>query len=40
MKLTFSPEDEAFRKEIAGWLQNNLCDEFEPIRGSEMSGTE
>lgn len=32
MKLSFSPEDELFRAEVAGWLADNLCGEFEPIR--------
>jgi alkylation response protein AidB-like acyl-CoA dehydrogenase len=32
MKLTFSAADEQFRQEVAGWLEANLCGEFEPIR--------
>lgn len=32
MKLTFSAEDERFREEIAGWLQENLCGEFEHLK--------
>jgi len=32
MKLSFSPEDEQFREEIAAWLRDNLCGEFEQIR--------
>lgn len=32
MKLTFSPEDEAFREEVAGWLRSNLVGEFEVLR--------
>lgn len=32
MKLSFSAEDEQFRAEIAGWLADNLCDEFEQLR--------
>ncbi|WP_027949653.1 acyl-CoA dehydrogenase family protein [Haliea salexigens] len=32
MKLSFSPEDERFREEVAIWLADNLCGEFEPIR--------
>ncbi|MDP5063520.1 MAG: acyl-CoA dehydrogenase family protein [Haliea sp.] len=32
MKLSFSPEDERFREEVATWLAENLCGEFEPIR--------
>jgi len=32
MKLTFSPEDEAFRQSIAAWLAENLTGNFEKIR--------
>lgn len=32
MKLSFSPEDEAFREEIAGWLRDNLLGEFEQLK--------
>ena len=32
MKLSFSPEDEQFRQEIASWLQVNLTGEFEKLR--------
>ena len=32
MKLTFSPEDEAFREDIAAWLADNLGGEFEKTR--------
>ncbi len=32
MKLSFSPENEAFRAEIRQWLDENLCGEFEPLR--------
>ncbi len=32
MKLTFSSADELFREEIAGWLRDKLCGEFEPLR--------
>ena len=32
MKLSFSPEDEQFREEIAGWLREHLCGEFEKLR--------
>lgn len=32
MKLTFSPQDEAFRGEVAGWLRDNLVGEFEVLR--------
>ena len=32
MKLQFSAADEAFRAEIAGWLEAKLSGEFEVIR--------
>lgn len=32
MKLTFSKEDELFRKDIAAWLQANLVGEFEQLK--------
>jgi len=32
MKLQFSAEDEQFRAEVASWLKENLCGEFEKIR--------
>ena len=32
MKLSFSAEDEQFRQEIANWLAENLCGEFEQLR--------
>ena len=32
MKLSFSPEDEQFRKEIATWLADNLVGEFEQLK--------
>ena len=32
MKLSFSPENERFRKEIASWLAANLCGEFEVLK--------
>lgn len=32
MKLSFSPEDEAFREEIAAWLRANLVGEFEQLK--------
>ncbi len=32
MKLSFSPEDEKFREEIAGWLRDNLVGEFEQLK--------
>jgi len=33
MNLAFSPQDEAFRQEVAGWLAENLQGEFTPLRG-------
>ena len=32
MKISFSPEDEQFRKEVANWLKANLTGEFEQLR--------
>ena len=32
MKLSFSPEDEQFRAEVAGWLNDNLTGEFEKLK--------
>ncbi|NWL80514.1 acyl-CoA dehydrogenase [Pseudomonas taiwanensis] len=32
MKISFSEADEAFRREVAGWLADNLCGEFETLR--------
>lgn len=32
MKLSFSAEDEQFRTEVAAWLADNLCGEFEQVR--------
>jgi alkylation response protein AidB-like acyl-CoA dehydrogenase len=32
MKLSFSAEDEQFRAEVAGWLQDNLSGEFEKLK--------
>ncbi|RLQ23676.1 acyl-CoA dehydrogenase [Seongchinamella sediminis] len=32
MKLSFSPEDEQFREEVAGWLKANLVGEFEKLK--------
>ena len=40
MKLSFSAADEQFREEIAGWLADNLCGEFEQIRGRGGPGDE
>jgi alkylation response protein AidB-like acyl-CoA dehydrogenase len=40
LDLRFSPEDEAFRREIARWLRENLTGEFEAIRYRGGSGDE
>ena len=32
MKLSFSAADEAFREQVAAWLEVNLCGEYEDIR--------
>jgi alkylation response protein AidB-like acyl-CoA dehydrogenase len=32
MKLSFSPEDELFREEVAAWLNDNLTGEFEQLK--------
>lgn len=32
MKLSFSPEDELFREEVADWLQGNLIGEFAKLK--------
>ena len=32
MKLSFSPEDEKFRAEVARWLAENLVGEFEQLK--------
>ncbi len=32
MKLSFSPEDEQFRQEVASWLRENLGGEFEKLK--------
>lgn len=32
MQLRFTAEDEAFREQVASWLADNLCGDFEPIR--------
>jgi alkylation response protein AidB-like acyl-CoA dehydrogenase len=40
LDLRFSPEDEAFRREIARWLRENLTGEFEAIRFRGGSGDE
>jgi len=40
MDARFSKEDEAFRREIAGWLEQNLSGEFEVVRGRGGPGDE
>jgi alkylation response protein AidB-like acyl-CoA dehydrogenase len=40
MDARFSKEDEAFRREIAGWLKENLSGEFEVVRGRGGPGDE
>jgi len=40
LKTGFSEEDEAFRREIAGWLEDNLCGAFSSIRGRGGPGDE
>ncbi len=40
MNTRFSAEDEAFRKEIAGWLDANLSGEFAELRGRGGPGDE
>ena len=40
MDTRFSDEDEQFRKEIAGWLGDNLTGEFEVVRGRGGPGDE
>ena len=38
MDLRFTEEDEAFRREIAGWLEDNLVGEFAKLRGRGGGG--
>ena len=40
MHLHFSGEDEAFRREIAGWLEHELGGPFAALRGSGGPGNE
>ncbi|WP_116367416.1 acyl-CoA dehydrogenase family protein [Parahaliea mediterranea] len=40
MKLSFSPQDEQFREEVAQWLADNLCGEFECVRHRGGPGDE
>ena len=32
MQLSFSPEDEKFRSEVAAWLKDNLVGEFAKLK--------
>ncbi len=38
MDLRYSEEDERFRQEVAQWMTDNLCGEFECLRGAHMPG--
>ena len=40
MHLRFSPEDEAFRREVAAWLSDALTGEFACVRGRGGPGDE
>ena len=40
MNTRFSAEDEAFRREIAAWLADNLTGEFAVVRGRGGPGDE
>ena len=40
MDLRFSDEDEAFRREVRGWLEANLTGEFADARGLGGPGRE
>jgi alkylation response protein AidB-like acyl-CoA dehydrogenase len=40
MDARFTEEDEAFRREIAAWLEENLCGEFEIVKGRGGPGDE
>ena len=40
MNIRFSKEDEAFRHEIAEWLETNLAGEFAAVRGRGGPGDE
>ena len=39
-EVEFSAQDEQFREEVATWLRENLCGEFEVIRGRGGPGDE
>ena len=40
MDARFTEEDEAFRREIAGWLETHLRGEFEVVKGRGGPGDE
>ena len=40
MDIRFSPEDEAFRREVAAWLEAALTGEFAALRGRGGAGDE
>ena len=40
MNIHFSPEDEAFRRQVAEWLDDALCGEFAQLRGRGGAGDE
>src|SRR5262245_33228850 len=40
MDLRFSEEDEAFRREVAAWLSQNLREQFAVVRGRGGPGDE
>ena len=40
MEISFSAEDESFRREVAEWLADNLTGEFEVVRGRGGPGDE
>ena len=40
MKLSFEPEDEAFRREVREWLETHLSGEFSELRGRGGPGDE
>ncbi len=40
MDARFSPQDEAFRREFAGWLEQNLRGDFEVVKGRGGPGDE
>jgi len=40
LELRFSEQDEAFRREVAGWMADNLCGEFAVLKGRGGPGDE